>query len=63
MDKDKIVGAFDAFVEERYADSEEILRTQLKQAVNDFLKTKLQLNADPIQSVDNSADSTGETKE
>jgi hypothetical protein len=52
MDKDKIVGAFDAFVEEKYADSEEILRVQLKQAVNDFLKSKLQLTADPIQSAD-----------
>ncbi len=51
MDKDKIVGAFDAFVDERYADSEEILRVELKQAVNDFLKSKLQLTADPIQTV------------
>lgn len=51
MDKDRIVGAFDAFVDERYADSEEILRKELKQSVNDFLKTKLQLTKDPIQSV------------
>ena len=50
MDKDKIVNAFDAFVDEKYADSEEILRTELKQAVNDFLKNKLQLAKDPIQS-------------
>lgn len=50
MDKEKIVNAFDAFVDEKYADSEEILRTELKQAVNDFLKNKLQLAKDPIQS-------------
>lgn len=50
MDKKKIVSAFDAFVDEKYADSEEILRTELKQAVNDFLKNKLELSKDPIQS-------------
>jgi hypothetical protein len=50
MDKDKIVKAFDAFVDEKYADSEETLRTELRQAVNDFLKGKLELDADPIQS-------------
>lgn len=57
MDKEKIVSAFDSFVEEKYADSEDILRKELKQAVNDFLKTKLQLAADPIKSAD-----TGETE-
>jgi hypothetical protein len=61
MDKDKIVKAFDAFVDERYADSEEILRVELKQSVNDFLKTKLQLAKDPIQSV--KVDDTGDNKE
>jgi len=64
MDKDKIVGAFDAFVEERYADSEEILRTQLKQAVNDFLKSKLELTADPIQTATiETPGETGDTEE
>ena len=61
MDKDKIVSAFDAFVDERYADSEEILRVELKQSVNDFLKTKLQLAKDPIRSV--KVDDTGDNKE
>ena len=56
MDKDKIEKAFDAFVDEKYADSEETLRTELRQAVNDFLKNKLELDADPIQSVDNGND-------
>lgn len=64
MDKDKIVGAFDAFVDEKYADSEEILRTQLKQAVNDFLKSKLQLKDDPIQTMDKeTSGNTGDTEE
>jgi hypothetical protein len=61
MDREKVVNAFDAFVDERYGDSEEILRTQLKQAVNDHLKTKLQLTKDPIQSV--KSDDTGDKKE
>ena len=52
MDKDKIVKAFDDFVDEKYADSEEGLRVELRQAVNDFLKGKLELDADPIQSAD-----------
>lgn len=56
MDKDKIVNAFDAFVDEKYADSEDILRKELKQAVNDFLKTKLELKADPIQSAEEPSD-------
>lgn len=51
MDKEQIVKAFDAFVDERYADSEEILRVELKQAVNDHLKNKIELTKDPIQSV------------
>jgi len=51
MNKDQIVKAFDAFVDERYADSEEILRVELRQAVNDHLKGKLELTKDPIQSV------------
>jgi len=60
MDKDKIVKAFDAFVDEKYADSEETLRTELRQAVNDFLKGKLELTVDPIQSAD--ADEGGTNK-
>jgi hypothetical protein len=60
MDKEKIVSAFDAFVDEKYADSEEILRKELKQAVNDFLKDKLKLKGDPIQSPE-ADDNTGDT--
>lgn len=69
MDKDKIVKAFDDFVGEKYADSEETLRTELRQAVNDFLKNKLELEADPIQSVkepepeDNENDNSGDKGE
>lgn len=63
MDKDKIVNAFDAFVDEKYADSEDILRTELKQAVNDFLKTKLDLKVDPIQSAEEPTDDGDENNE
>ena len=48
MDKDKIVDAFDKFVDERFADSEDTIRTEIKQAVNDHLKDKLELEKDPI---------------
>lgn len=61
MNKDNIVKAFDDFVEEKYADSEEGIRTELRQAVNDFLKGKLDLMADPIQSADSGDDTGGDT--
>jgi hypothetical protein len=59
MNRDKIVKAFDEFVDEKYADSEETLRGELRQAVNDFLKNKLELDADPIQSVVDDTDDAG----
>ena len=48
MDKDKIVKAFDDFVEERYGDSEETLRGEIRKAVNDHIKDKLDLQNDPL---------------
>jgi len=48
MDKDKIVDAFEKFVDDKYAESEEILRQQIKSAVNDHLKDKLELENNPI---------------
>ena len=57
METDNIKKAFDAFVDEKYADSEETLRTELRQAVNDFLKGKLDLTADPIQTAATDDDS------
>jgi len=48
MDKDKIVQAFDKFVDDKYAESEEILRKEIKSAINDHLKDKLELEDDPI---------------
>ena len=50
MDKEKIVKAFDAFEKEKYTDSEDILRGEIKQAVNDHLKDELGLKDDPIVS-------------
>jgi hypothetical protein len=49
MDKEKIVKAFDKFVGDRYAESEEILRKEIKTAINDHLKDKLDLQKDPIE--------------
>ena len=50
MEKEKIVQAFDAFEKEKYTDSEDIIRSEIKQAVNDHLKDKLDLKEDPIVS-------------
>lgn len=50
MDKEKIVQAFDHFEKEEYTDSEDILRGQIKQAINDKLKDDLNLKNDPIVS-------------
>ena len=64
ISKEKIVKAFDEFVDEKYADSEETLRGELRQAVNDFLKDKLELDTDPIQSApDQDTDEGGEEDE
>ena len=48
MDKEKIVQAFDKFEKEKYSDSEDIIRGEIRQAVNDHLKDKLGLKNDPI---------------
>jgi len=48
MDNEKIVTAFDKFVDDRYAESEEDLRSEIRKAVNDHLKNKLSLENDPI---------------
>lgn len=48
MDKEKIVQAFDQFEKEKYTDSEDTIRGEIKQAVNDHLKDKLGLKNDPI---------------
>ena len=50
MEKEKIVKAFDAFEKEKYTDSEDILRGEIKQAVNDHLKDELGLKDDPLVS-------------
>ena len=58
MDNEKIVTAFDKFVDDRYAESEEDLRSEIRKAVNDHLKNKLSLENDPIDiSDDESEDS------
>ena len=48
MDSEKVVKAFNDFTDEKYADSEDTLRSEIKQAVNDHLKDKLDLKNDPI---------------
>lgn len=50
MDKENVVKAFDKFEKEKYTDSEDILRQEIKQAVNDHLKDTLNLKTDPIVS-------------
>jgi hypothetical protein len=48
MDKENVVKAFDKFEREKFTDSEDILRAEIRQAVNDHLKDKLGLKKDPI---------------
>lgn len=48
MEKEQIVKAFSDFVDKKYSDSEDTLRSAIKQEVNDHLKTKLELKNDPI---------------
>ncbi len=48
MSKDKMQTAFDEFEKEKYSNAEDIIRGVVKQAVNDHLKDKLSLKADPI---------------
>lgn len=50
MDRKAIADAFDKFENEKYADSEDILRGEIKQAVNDHIKDILNLKKDPIVS-------------
>ncbi len=52
MDKDKIVSAFDKFVDDRYAESEDDLRSEIRKAVNDHLKDKLSLEDNPVEGVE-----------
>jgi len=62
MDRDKIVAAFNAFEKEKFTDSEDILRAEIKQAVNDHLKDTLGLDKDPIVSPE-SDDNTGDDED
>jgi hypothetical protein len=48
MNDDKIVSAFDKFVDDKFAESEDEIRLEIKKAVNDHLKDKLSLEKDPI---------------
>ncbi len=50
MNKETITKAFDEFEKGKYTDSEDTLRGEIKQAVNDHLKGKLGLKKDPIVS-------------
>ena len=56
MDNEEIVKAFDKFVDSKFAESEDILRTEIKKSVNDHLKNKLELEDDPIVSTDDDND-------
>jgi len=63
MDKEKIEKAFNKFVDDKYAESEDILRQQIRTAVNDHLKAKLELQNDPIlDSSDNDEPGDGDSE-
>ena len=63
MDTEKIVDAFDKFVDGKFAESEDILRTEIKKSVNDHLKDKLELEEDPIISDNNDNDNDDDDDE
>jgi hypothetical protein len=46
---DKIKQAFNDFEDEKYTNSSDILRKEIKQDINNFLKDKLQLKNDPLK--------------
>jgi len=60
MDKDKIVSAFDKFVDDRYAESEDDLRSEIRSAVNDHLKDKLSLEKNPVEGVEDDENDTNQ---
>lgn len=48
MNKDVIKKAFDEFEDDKFTDSKEKLKGEIRQGVNDYLKTKLGLEKDPL---------------
>lgn len=65
MDKEQVKKAFDDFEDENYYDAEDALKKQIKQAKNDYLKSKLDLKNDvediePEEDPDDSGESDNE---
>ena len=53
IDQEQVKKALDDFENDNYVDSKETLRKEVKQKVNDYLKTNLDMNDDPIDDLEN----------
>jgi hypothetical protein len=49
VDKEKVKKALDDFENEKFSNASDILRGEIKNSVNTFLKDKLSLKNDPIE--------------
>lgn len=47
MDKEEIKKALDAFEDEKYSDAKDILKKEIENAKNDFIKDKLDIDINP----------------
>ena len=52
MDKEQIKKALDAFEDEKYLDAKDILKKEIQNAKNDFIKDKLDIDLKEEEEVD-----------
>jgi len=52
MDKEQIKKALDAFEDEKYSDAKDILKKEIQNAKNDFIKDKLDIDLKEEEEVD-----------
>ena len=52
MDKEQIKKALDAFEDEKYSDAKDILKKEIQDAKNDFIKDKLDIDLKEEEEVD-----------
>lgn len=68
MDKEEIKKALDAFEDEKYSDAKDILKKEIENAKNDFIKDKLDIDltdadADGDADAEDKGDGEPETEE
>lgn len=60
IDKEQVKKALDDFESDNYTDSKETLKKEVRRKINDYLKTNLDMNDNPVDDVE---DETGEEPE